>query len=110
MRKTTVLIGFAFAATVLAGCDDDVSKACTKMASFSDEGDALSKSTNLEECKTRLGQAKEKDPEDFQKTVACIEGASDMKAFMDCRMKGVADQLGEQLRSHDQKTGAPKKE
>ena len=104
MRKTTVLI--AFAATILSGCDDDVTTACKKMVSFSsgkDTNDANGRSTSLSECKTRLAQSKTDDPEDFAKTVACIEGASDMKGFMDCRMKGLAEQLGDQIPEQDRK-------
>ena len=92
MRKTTLLLGLAFAATTLAGCDDDVTKVCKKMAEFAEKEkdlpeEAKKEMADLEKCKTEATKEKEKDPEKFKKMSECVMGASDMAGFMKCAME-----------------------
>jgi len=91
MRKTTLLIGLALASTTLAGCDDDVTKTCKKMAELVEkEEDAPKKmkeeAADIEKCKVKLEEEKKKDPEKFKKAADCIDGASDMKGLFECLM------------------------
>lgn len=92
MRKTTLLLGLAFAATTLTGCDDDVTKVCKKMAELAEKEkdipeEAKKEMADIEKCKTEANKEKEKDPEKFKKMVDCTMGAADMKGFMECAMK-----------------------
>jgi len=95
MRKTTLLLGLAFAVTTLSGCDDDVTKVCKKMAELAEKDkdlpeEAKKEMADLEKCKTEAAKEQKKDPEGFKKSTACIMGASDMAGFMKCAMEEAA--------------------
>jgi len=92
MRKTTLLLGFAFAATTLTGCDDDVTKVCKKMAELAEKEkdlpeEAKKEMQDIEKCKKEAGEEKKKDPEKFKKMSDCTMGASDMGGVMKCAME-----------------------
>jgi hypothetical protein len=95
MRKTTLLLGLAFAATTLTGCDDDVTKVCKKMAELAEKDkdlpeEAKKELKDLEKCKAEGAKEKEKDPEGFKKMSDCVMGASDMGGVMKCAMEEAA--------------------
>ena len=92
MRKTTLLLGLAFAATTPTGCDDDVTKVCKKMAELVEKEkdmpeEAKKEAGDLEKCKAEGKKEQEKDPEKFKKQADCIMGASDMEGAVKCIME-----------------------
>ena len=103
MRKTTILLGLAFAATTLTGCDDDVTKVCKKMSELvKKEKDAPKKmkeeADDMEGCKKKMEEEKKKDPEKFKKMSECIMGASDFGGVFKCAMEaeGMGDKKEEE--------------
>ncbi len=92
MRKTTLLLGLAFAATTLTGCDDDVTKVCKKMAELAEKEkdlpeEAKKELKDIEKCKAEGKKEQEKDPEKCKKMSDCVMGASDMGGVMKCAME-----------------------
>ncbi len=100
MRKTTLLLGLAFAVTTLSGCDDDATKVCKKMTELAEkaqpEGEDApkvsdeDKSKALEKCKTEAAKEQKENPEQFKKMSDCIMGVSDMEGAMKCTMEAKA--------------------
>ena len=91
MRKTTLLLGLAFAVTTLSGCDDDVTKMCKKMAKLVEASEDAPKKMkedagDLESCKTKMEEEKKKDPEAFKAMAGCVDGADDFKGMFECIM------------------------
>ncbi len=91
MRKTTLLLGLAFAVTTLSGCDDDATKVCKKMAELvKAEKDAPKKmkeeAEDLEGCKKKMAEEQKKDPEKFKTMAGCVDGAADFKGMFECMM------------------------
>jgi len=106
MRKTTLLLGLAFAVTTLSGCDDDVTKVCKKMSELvKAEKDAPKKmkeeAEDIEGCKKKMEEEKKKDPEQFKVMVGCVDGASDFGGMFKCMMEAS---------KKDAEKGAEKKE
>ncbi len=92
MRKTTLLLGLAFAASTLTGCDDDVTKVCKKMAELAEKEkdlpeEAKKELKDIEKCKAEGKKEQEKDPEKFKKMSDCVMGASDMGGVMKCALE-----------------------
>ncbi len=89
MRKTTTLLGLAFAITTLSGCDDDVTKVCKKMSEIATSDDKLpekfkKEAADIEGCKKEMGAKQKEDPKAFEKLAGCVDGASDMKGLFGC--------------------------
>jgi len=106
MRKTTLLLGLAFAATTLSGCDDDVTKVCKKMSELvKAEKDVPKKmkeeAEDIEGCKKKMAEDKKKDPEQFKVMAGCVDGAANFKGMFECMMKAAEKDADE---------GADKKE
>lgn len=99
MRKTTLLLGLAFAVSTLSGCDDDATKVCKKMVELgkkAEKDDAEKPSDEdvakvLEECKKKAAEEQKKDPEKFKKMSDCIMGVSDMDGYMKCAVEAEGD-------------------
>ncbi len=92
MRKTTLLLGFVFAATTLTGCDDDVTKVCKKMSELASKEKDLPKKMkeemgDIEKCKKEAGEEKTKDPEKFKKMSDCVMKVDKMEGVMKCAME-----------------------
>ncbi|MEM6296142.1 MAG: hypothetical protein AAGA54_33025 [Myxococcota bacterium] len=103
MRKTTILLSLAFAATTLTGCDDDVTKLCKKMGELVEKEKDVPKkmkeeAADIEGCKTKMEEEKKKDPEKFKKMSECIMGASDFGGVFKCAMEaeGMGDDKKEE--------------
>lgn len=95
MRKTTLLLGLAFAATTLTGCDDDVTKVCKKMAELVEKEkdmpeEAKKEVGDIEKCKAEGKKEQEKDPEKFKKQADCVMGAANIEAVGKCIMESAA--------------------
>ncbi|MBV1862705.1 MAG: hypothetical protein KUG77_30060 [Nannocystaceae bacterium] len=106
MRKTTLLLGLAFAVTTLSGCDDDVTKVCKKMAEIAgNEKDlpeeAKKEMADIEKCKKEAGEEQKKDPEQFKKMSDCVMGVSDMGGVMKCAME--AEGAGDDDKKEEEK-------
>ena len=111
MRKTTLLLGLAFAVTTLSGCDDDATKVCKKMVELgkkSEKEDAKKASDEeiakvLEECKKKAAEEQKKDPEAFKKMSDCIMGVSDMDGYMKCAMEAEGDKKDDDKKEDEAK-------
>ena len=108
MRKTTLLLGLAFAATTLTGCDDDVTKVCKKMAELADKEkdmpeEAKKELKDLEKCKAEGAKEKEKDPEKFKKMSDCVMGASDLGGVMKCAMESEKSEKKDDKKEEEKK-------
>ena len=92
MRKTITVLGLALAITTVAGCDDDVTKVCKKMAELAEKEkdlpeEAKKEMADIEKCKTEGKKEQEKDPEGFKKMSDCVMKASKMEDVMSCAME-----------------------
>lgn len=111
MRKTTLLLGLAFAVTTLSGCDDDVTKVCKKMAELAEEDKDLPEEVkkemaDLEKCKKDAGEEEKKDPEAFKKMSACVQGVSDMDGVVKCareKADGASDDASDDDKKEEEK-------
>jgi hypothetical protein len=97
MRKTTLLLGLAFAATTLSGCDDDATKVCKKMAEIVKNDkelpeEAKKEAGDIEKCVTEAKKEQEKNPEAFKKQADCVMGKSDMKGVMECMAEAAKEE------------------
>lgn len=97
MRKTTLLLGLAFAATTLTGCDDDATKVCKKMAEIVEKEkdipeEAKKEAKDIEKCVAEAKKEQEKDPEKFKKQADCVMGKSDMAGVMECMMAAAKEE------------------
>lgn len=106
MRKTTLLLGLAFAASTLTGCDDDVTKVCKKMAELAEKEKDLPEAAkkemaDIEKCKKQAEEEKKKDPEKFKKGADCMMGASNMEGVMKCAIE--AEGAGDDKKEEEKK-------
>ncbi|MCX4247976.1 hypothetical protein [Paraliomyxa miuraensis] len=101
-RSNALLLVAAMA--VLGGCTSGPAKVCakidelaTKAAAGGDEGaKRLAKTTQGDDtCLTRMQTLHQNDPEEFDRSAACIEGATDLKQVPRCMFDaaGVKERL-----------------
>jgi len=109
MRKTTLLLGLAFAVSTLTGCDDDATKVCKKMVELgkkAEKEDAEKASDadvekRLEECKKKAAEEQKKEQEKCKKMSDCIMGGSDMDGYMKCAVE--AEGAGDDKKEEEKK-------
>jgi hypothetical protein len=101
-RPTTLLLLAAVA--LLGGCKSGPAKVCDKLdelaARASTEGDEATKKmatsiqTESSTCLTRMQAMEQKDPEQFARTTTCIDGATDLRAALQCFFTSAMEKTG----------------